>query len=95
MEKTITNPLALASELKKAVKGISAGSVGSYEAMWTKLCLHFYNVSMSVFSAVDERGHVKVGSQFDTTCPLTPAGIMEQARLSSKASQMLTLFRYV
>ena len=67
VEKSITNPLALASELKKACKGealkelegISAGSVGSYEVMWTKLCLHYDDIVMSVFSALDELKSLK------------------------------------
>ena len=62
VEKQITNRLALASELKKACQGdalreiqdISAGSVDSYQIMWDKLCHHYDNLTLSVFSSLEE-----------------------------------------
>ena len=62
VEPEFPNPLQLATELKRACKGdalneidnIPAGSVDSYKLMWDKLCAHYDNVTLSVFSALNE-----------------------------------------
>ena len=62
VEVAITNPLARATELKRSVNGdakkeiqnISAGSVGSYDLMWAKLCAYYDNVTMACFAALEE-----------------------------------------
>ena len=59
----LPNRTALASELKKSCKGgpaiheisnISAGADDAYNLMWSNLCAHYGNVTLSVVSAIDE-----------------------------------------
>ena len=59
----LPNRTALASELKKSCKGgpaiheisnISAVADDAYNLMWSNLCAHYGNVTLSVVSAIDE-----------------------------------------
>ena len=62
-----SNRSALAAELKRQIKGealkeiehISAAKPGAYDAMWTALCDHYDNITLSVFSALEDLAKLK------------------------------------
>ena len=95
---SLPNRTALASELKNSCKGgagydeisnISAGSENAYKDMWTSLCAHYDNVTLSVYSALDEIKQFKRASEDDY------AGIVKLIRSVDSIYQQLKVLNQV
>ena len=94
----VGNPVALASDLKNALKGgkayrevenISAGAPNAYGTMWKALCSFYDNVTLSVDAAMEELKRVRKVKEGDHE------GTVELIRIVEKAFNQLAVLDQV